>query len=360
MNHNSLQILAQLRMPTLVKLAANLTVAQFQCMKQLVAARTIDDAEASGELRPGMRVLESTSGTVGLGTALEAAARGYPVTLTSDPALDAGLHHLLQTLDVDVHIVTQPADSGGYQHARLAQLRALRDQFGRENCFWIRQYHNPSNPRAYAPVAHLVQNHVGRVDIAVFAVGSGGSLSGAVKTWRENNSPAYAVAVDTPGSILFTGNDYKRALRGLGNSVLPRNLDHTLVDEVHWVGCAEAYFATRELCHRFGVMAGPTTGAAWLVARYISEQRPDRNVVFFGPDGSQRYLGSVYDRDHCRRAGLLVGQLPGAPVTVYDTDDVAGPWCRFAWNRRTYRQVTKIDPVTIYAPDLDDIELTAK
>lgn len=350
--------LARQRLPELKQVAGNLWCAHFGLMKQVVAFRAMEDAEQRGELRPHMRVIESTSGTMGLGIALEAAARGYAVSLASDPAVDPGLKSLLETLDAEVEIVTATAPGGGHQIPRLQRLRELRERHGRSNCWWLRQYHNPSNARAYAPVARYIAHHLGRIDIVVFPVGSGGSMTGTTEVLRALNHPAAVVAVDTPRSILFTPYDGERQLRGLGNSVMPENLRHDLVDQVHWVCAPEAFKATRELYRRFTIAAGPTTGAAYIAARYVARLNPAKSVVFFGPDSAQRYLTTVYNRAYCQARGLFCDSLPDVPREVRNITEVAGPWSQFPWRRRSYRDVTGVDPSTLYAPDLDDIEIS--
>ena len=349
------QNLARQRLPVLTPIEPNLWCASFFVMKQVVAHHAIVEAEKNGELRPGMHIIESSSGSVALGVAIEGTARGYNATLVGDPAIDSGLASLLDTLGVQVEIVTATAPGGGHQLPRLRRLRELRDQYGPDGCWWLRQYHNPSNAHGYTPVAYHIANKVGRVDIIVFPVGSGGSLTGTTRTLRENGHPAYCCAVDTPNSILFGPRDGKRALRGLGNSVMPQNLIHELVDETQWIGAAEAFFAARELFIHYGPEAGPTAGAAYIAGRYLAQRHPDKTVVFFAPDSGQRYLTTVYSRAWCKVNGLYVDSLPDVPRQVEHPLEVLGPWDRFAWARRSYRAVTGIDPSTLYAPDLDDL-----
>jgi len=148
-----------------------------------------------------------------------------------------------------------------------------------------------------------------------------------------------AVAVDTPGSVLFGQRDAPRRIRGLGNSLMPPNLDHSAFDEVHWVSDREGFGATRALHRRHALYMGPTSGAAWMVAQWKARAEPDARVVVLLPDEGHRYQDTVYDDAWLRRQGLRLRRLPNRPVEV-DTPDDGGPeWSCLRWNRRRFDAV---------------------
>ena len=326
-------ITGALELPRIVHLGPNLFGAAFTLMKLLPARHILDRARGDGRLEPGTVVIESTSGTFGLALAMECRLRGRPLVLVSDPAVDPALRRRMRDLGAVVDIVAEPAPVGGYQQARLDRLAELRSRHPRH--FWPAQYSNPDNPGAYDLLADELAATLGRVDILVGPVGSGGSMCGTTAALRDFFGPSVAaVAVDTPGSVLFGQPDAPRRIRGLGNSLMPPNLDHSAFDEVHWVSDREGFAATRALHRRHALYMGPTSGAAWLVAQWKARAEPDARVVVLLPDEGHRYQDSVYDDAWLRREGLRLRRLPTRPVEVDSPADGGPEWSWLCWNRR--------------------------
>ncbi|SDS88642.1 cysteine synthase family protein [Microlunatus soli] len=328
------------QLPDLIRLQSGATAACFALMKLLPARHMIDLAVADGDLVPGRtRVMETTSGTFGLGLAMVCALRGLDLTLVTDPVVDVPFRNKLEALGATVDVVSSPAAHGGYQQARLDRLTELA---AAEDCSWVpRQYDNGNNPDAYAPVAELLLESLGKIDFLVGCVGSGGSMCGIAGVLRSVLPDLVAIGVDTHGSVLFGMPDRPRLLRGLGNSLLPPNVDHTIFDEVHWVNAAEAFGATRQLFRREALFRGPTSGAAHLVADWVQRRHPNATVAVVMADEGSRYLDTVYNLSWLSEQGCLPAALPDSPITV--TEPVAalaaGSWSRFDWNRRGYRDL---------------------
>ncbi|MFF7243012.1 cysteine synthase family protein [Embleya sp. NPDC008237] len=333
---------AALEMPRLVRLEHNLYAACFTVMKLLPARYILDTAARRGELRPGMTVVETSSGTFGLGLAMVTALRGYPLILVSDPVLDAPLQARLESLGARVEIVTEPAAVGGHQRARLDRLDAIRKEC--EPAFVPSQYDNPLNPAAYAGVADLVRQRIGRVDTLVGCVGSGGSMCGTAYELRRHRPQTRAVAVDTHHSVLFGLPDGPRTLRGLGNSLMPANVAHDTFDDVHWLGAAEAFGATDRLHREHALFMGPTSGAAYLVARWEARRHPDRTVLALFADEGHRYQSTSGDPNWLREHGLHLPVLPSEPHPVTDPAQVRGHWDHMVWNRRPAPGAARLGP----------------
>src|SRR4051794_2231466 len=226
-------------LPRLVPLGGNLWGASFKLMKLLPAHHILAAAIAAGELRPDTMVVESTSGTFGLALAMNAALVRRRLTLVTDPAMDERLCRRVAHLGARVEMCATPSARGEFQTVRLARLATIRERH--PDNFWPRQYDNPMNPAAYRIVAEHLIRRLGPIDALVGPVGSGGSMCGTATGLRGYGPDVSAIAVDTPGSVLFGQPDQVRELRGLGNSVLPANLDHTVFDEVHWCPPGAAY-----------------------------------------------------------------------------------------------------------------------
>jgi cysteine synthase A len=126
-------------------------------------------------------------------------------------------------------------------------------------------------------------------------------------------------------------------LRGLGNSLLPKNLDHTAFNEVHWVTAGEAYTATRLLHRQTSLFRGGTSGAAWMVARYWAEKHPRKKVVCLFPDDGTRYVHDIYSDDYMGRNGYWQ-ELPTGPDFVSSPGQAVGRWTAMDWGRRHYAE----------------------
>lgn len=323
-------------LPHLVRLGSNLWGASFKLMKMLPADRIVSEAIGNGQLGPDTLILESTSGTFGLALAMKSALVGRRLILVTDPAMDPRLCRRVAGLGTTIEMCATPSAAGEFQTVRLARLAALRERY--PDSFWPRQYDNPLNPASYAVVADHLLDRLGRVDALVGTVGSGGSMCGTAAGLRARGS-LVVVGVDTPGSVLFGQPERARELRGLGNSVMPANLDHTAFDEVHWCPAAVAYRETRRLHRRHALFHGPTSGAAMAVARWWSARSPDARTVVLLPDQGDRYLDTVYDdvwldAEPQRRVGV-------GPVEVARPADRPS-WTWMRWGRRTLADVLSV------------------
>lgn len=327
--------------PRLVPLTNELYAASFHLMKLLPARFMLEQAAQRGDLQEGDTICESSSGTFGLALAMLAAQHGYRLLLVSDWALDRHLHRRLCELGVEVSIVDEPAASGGLQQARLDRLKGHLDSVDRR--YWPAQYDNPDNPLAYAKFAAKLIADIGRIDCLVGPVGSGGSMSGTTRFLRSAFPGLTAVGVDTPSSVLFGQPSGRLNLSGLGGNILPRNVDHTQFDEVHWLTPAETFKATHELHRVHGLFMGPTSGAAYRVAEWWARTHPGKTVVAIFPDEGHRYVETVYDADWLANCPGVSGPSAGAPVAVPTPRYPMHSWSHYAWGRRTLSEVMARD-----------------
>lgn len=324
-------------LPKLIRIKENLVVANFFLMKLMPASYILERAREENLIKEGSIIIETTSGTFGRALAILCAERGYKLILVSDPAIDEQLKCCLEDLGAQVEIVEEPAPVGGFQRARLDRMAELQAQF--PNHFCPSQYANPYNPKAYAPFVELLNEAVGQVNCLVGAVGSGGSMSGTGNYLRRFYPNMRAIGVDTFGSVLFGQADASRLLRGLGNSLMPANLDHTIFDEAHWVSAAAAFRATREIYKKHALFVGPTSGAAFLVADWWASQNPDLTTVALLPDEGYRYLSTVYRDSWLIENAVNLSELPGKPQLVSHPLDAKPEWANIIWNRRRYEEV---------------------
>ncbi|WP_175647254.1 pyridoxal-phosphate dependent enzyme [Streptomyces cyaneochromogenes] len=329
-------------LPRLVRLGPNLYGAVFTLMKLVPAEYILRRAIERGELEDDAVIVETTSGTFGLALAMQAALMERELILVSDPAIDDNMHRRLADLGAKVEMCTVPAPVGGYQGARLQRLAEIRA--GLPSTYCPEQYSNPDNPRSYALVAEQLSRTLGTVDCLIGTVGTAGSMVGTVRGLREHTPHTLAVGVDSHRSVLFGQPDGPRTLRGLGNSLWPPNLDHTVFDEIHWCSAAEAFAQTRALHAQHALFQGPTSGAAHLVAQWYAANHPDQLCVVMLPDEGYRYQATVYDDKWLAAEGYLLAERPTEPVTVGSPAEADDHWTRLVWGRRSYEEVPGVVP----------------
>lgn len=273
-------------------------------MKDRVARQIILAARESGELAPGAPLIESSSGTMALGVALVGTALGHPVHIVTDPRIDPITLGKLRALGCQVHVVRQMT-AHGWQSARLERLEMLRAELA--GAFWPRQYSNPQNPAAYRGLAEELLADLCHFDVLVGSVGSGGSLCGTASALREKLPDLWVVGIDCVGSVLFGQPDQPRRLQsGLGNSLVPANLDHGQINEVHWLNDREAFSSTRQLAREQQIFGGNTSGSVYRVLRQVVEGLGSgARAVGILPDRGDRYVETVYSDAHWAEHALV-------------------------------------------------------
>lgn len=283
-------------------------------IKDRSALHMIRRARERGDLRPRARIVESTSGTLGLGLALAGITYGHPVTLVSDPGMEPMLVRMLQAYGAHVDFVDRPCQTGGWQEARRQRVRSLLA--AEPDAYSPDQYNNPDNVAAYAPLARELVAQLDRIDILVCSVGTGGHSAGIAAELRRHHPGLRLIGVDATGSTIFGQQARPRLMRGLGSSIYPRNVDYHAFDEVHWVAPEEAVWACRALASSNCTSGGWSVGAVGLVAGWVARmQPPPTRIVAVFPDGPQRYFDTIYNDDYCRLNGLL-GRRPAREPDV--------------------------------------------
>ena len=284
-------------------------------IKDRAAMHMVLEARRRGDLLPGARIIESTSGTLGLGLALAGLVLGHPVTLVTDPGLEPSMARLLRAHGAIVDAVTEQHPTGGWQQARRDRVAALLD---REPTAWCPdQYGNPDNVAAYSSLALELVSQLGQVDVLVCSVGTGGHSAGILRALRDAIGPVRLVGVDAVGSTIFGQPVRPRLMRGLGNNLHPHNVAYDDFSEVHWVGPAAAVWTCRALARSHYATGGWSVGAVALVAAWLARTLPrDARIAAVVPDGPPRYLGTVVDDAYCVSHGLLGGEPAPQPDLI--------------------------------------------
>ncbi len=276
-------------------------------LKDRPALHMIHQARERGDLAPDGTIVESTSGTLGLGLALAGIVYGHPVRLVSDAGMEPIMHKLLAAYGASVDVVTDPHPTGGWQQARLARVAQLRD--AHPGSYWPDQYNNPDNVAAYAPLALELVGQLGRIDVLVCSVGTGGHSAGVAAALREFFPHLRVVGVDAVGSTIFGQPAACRLMRGLGSSIHP---------------------ACRRLAAVTYASGGWSVGAVALVAGWLARTEPaNSRIAAVFPDGPQRYFDTIYNDAFCRDHQLLGAQPAGEPDEIVDPGSrVVERWTR--------------------------------
>ena len=252
-------------------------------IKDRVAQAMLDAAERSGELEPGRRLLEPTSGNTGIALALQARLRGYPLTCVVPANVTAERRRLLELYGAE--IVESPGDEGSNGAVRVALELGEADPA----YYMPFQYANEANPRAhYDGTGAEIAEALDRVDVLVAGLGTGGTLMGAGERLREA-FPDIVVAAAEP-----LPGDEVMGLRSLEDGYVPPILDVSKLDRKLLVTNAEAVAALRSLLEREGVFGGVSSGAVVHAALRIADELEEGVVVCVLADGGWKYLSADF------------------------------------------------------------------
>ncbi|WP_367134365.1 MULTISPECIES: cysteine synthase family protein [Streptomyces] len=272
-----------------------------------MARRMVLDAEARGALRPGGRIIESTSGNTGLGLAVIAAERGYAFTAVVDHHACTDKLRAMKALGTELVYV---ADDGTEELATAAREELAEEMArGRDNAVFTEQHNNLSNGVGYHPVAHeLHQALRGRVDVLIAAVGTGGALCGTARELRKLVPGVTTVGVEPKGSIAFGGPAHGYYQSGTGTpegATIGALVDFDLIDEGVKVGDVEA-FATCRAVARTGLLIGGSAGGVVHEAlNRLPSLPPGATMVALINDGGEKYMDTVFNDDWMSARNLI-------------------------------------------------------
>ncbi|WP_160287877.1 cysteine synthase A [Pseudomonas sp. QL9] len=269
-------------------------------VKCRIGASMIWDAESSGRLKPGMKIIEPTSGNTGIGLAFVAAARGYKLVLTMPASMSLERRQVLKALGAEL-ILTEPAKGMKGAIAKAEELVAEHpDQY-----FMPQQFENPANPAIHEKTTgpEIWNDTDGAVDVLVAGVGTGGTISGISRFIKNTKGkPILSVAVEPVSSPVISqtlaGEEVKPSphkIQGIGAGFVPKNLDLAMVDRVETVTDDEARSMARRLMQEEGILCGISSGAAMAVAVRLAEEpaMQGKTIVVILPDSAERYLSSM-------------------------------------------------------------------
>lgn len=260
-------------------------------VKDRIGRNMIERAEEEGLIEPGDSVVEPTSGNTGIALAFVCAAKGYNLKLTMPDTMSTERRQLLRILGAE--LVLTPGEDG--MPGAIEKAKQLDEQ--NDDVFMPQQFENPANPQVHRETTarEIWDDTDGGVDIVVFGVGTGGTITGVGEVLKEKNPDIQVVAVEPEDSpVLSGGQPGPHKIQGIGAGFVPEVLDTDLIDEVIQIGDGDAGEMARRLAKEEGILGGISSGANVLAALELGE-RPEnegKTIVTLVCDTGERYLST--------------------------------------------------------------------
>tara|TARA_R110002073_G_scaffold8207_5_gene45822 strand:- start:33970 stop:35328 length:1359 start_codon:yes stop_codon:yes gene_type:complete len=294
-------------------------------IKDRMALKMVEDAEADGRLKPGGTIIEGTSGNTGMGLALAAIIKGYKCIFVISDKQSKEKMDILRAVGAEVIVCptnVEPDDPRSYY--------SVSKRLGAEtpNSWYVNQYDNPSNALAHYEQTgpEIWKQTEGKITHFVVGVGTGGTVSGTAKYLKEQNPNIKVWGIDTYGSVfkkyhetgIFDENEiYPYITEGIGEDILPKNVDFSLIDGFTKVTDKDAAVYTRKIAKEEGIFVGNSAGSAIKGILQLKEHftKDDVVVVLFHDHGS-RYVGKMFNDDWMRERGFLEEEITTAADLV--------------------------------------------
>tara|TARA_B100001175_G_scaffold209880_1_gene178216 strand:+ start:827 stop:1804 length:978 start_codon:yes stop_codon:yes gene_type:complete len=283
-------------------------------VKDRMAIKMVEDAEKSGLLKPGGTIVEGTSGNTGMGLALAAIVKGYKLICVSTDKQSKEKFDVLRAMGAKVIVCPTNVSADDPK-----SYYSVSERIGKEtpNSWYVNQYDNPSNAMAhYEQTGPEIWDQTdGKITHFIVGVGTGGTISGVAKFLKEKNPKIKIWGIDTYGSVfkkyhetgIYDENEiYPYSTEGIGEDILPKNVDFGLIDFFEKVTDKDAAIYTRKLAKEEGIFAGNSCGAAIKGLIQLKDRLSSKDVVVvLLHDSGSRYIGKIYNDDWMKSKNFI-------------------------------------------------------
>ena len=275
-------------------------------VKDRIATRMIEAAEASGELKPGGTIVEPTSGNTGVGLAMVAQQRGYKCVFVCPDKVSEDKQNVLRAYGAEVVVcptAVAPEHPDSYYNVSDRLVREI------DGAWKPNQYANENNPRSHYETTgpEIWQQTDGRITHFVAGVGTGGTISGIGKYLKEQNPDVQVIGADPAGSVYSGGTGRPYLVEGVGEDFWPTTYDRDIADRIIEVSDADSFQFTRRLAREEAMLVGGSSGMAAFAAVQLAKELddPDAVIVVLLPDSGRGYLGKVFNDEWLAQYGFL-------------------------------------------------------
>lgn len=268
-----------------------------------------------GKLRPGVQLLESTSGNLGVALASMARFLGVGFTAVLDPLSTVECRNRLRDLGAGIVMVDEVDETGGHLLTRLAKVREMLAED--ERYVWVNQYESPRNPEIHRTMTgpEILSQFVEPPDALFAAVSTGGTFTGVSQAFRERGLDTRMVAVDVEGSVAYGGLPSRRHLSGIGASRPSSFLRASLIDDYAYVSATEAAHYCRKVLREAGIHLGASSGAVVAACvRHLAENPEIADPLCLCADGGEKYESTVYNDGWLSRIAAAPHSAEGEPA----------------------------------------------
>jgi cystathionine beta-synthase len=283
-------------------------------VKDRMAIKMVEDAEKDGKLKPGGTIVEGTSGNTGMGLALAAIVKGYNLICVSNDKQSKEKFDVLKAMGAKVVVCPTDVDASDPRSYYSVSKRISEET---KNSWYVNQYNNPSNTVAHyeSTGPEIWDQTDGKIDHFIVGVGTGGTISGVGKFLKEKKPSVKIWGIDTYGSVfkkyhetgIFDENEiYPYSTEGIGEDILPENVDFSVIDHFEKVTDKDAALFTRRLAKEEGIFAGNSCGAAIAGLIQLKENfKKNQVVVALLHDSGSRYIGKIYNDEWMKDKGFI-------------------------------------------------------